>query len=327
MMRLGIDLQQGYLIILTALIVLMAAATIYGLWAAGRAKTPEQTFRLAIANSRVRMGWWLVIIFTVAWGFGQTTLVVIFAILSFFLLREFIALTPIRPRDHWVLVLAFYLIIPAQYALVYFNLMPYFTLFIPVYVFLLLPVIAAIGNDTDRFLERVAKVQWGLMICVFCVSHAPAIATLDFSGIERHNSSGALMLLFYLMVTFCADLFSVLASSALGGKTLRMDPHKTVKGISVGCFLAFLVGLSLFWLTPFRIYQVALYSLAIVLSCVMGDIVISAVKRSLGSKSWEGELYIGRGSLERFAPLIFSAPVFYHLTILFFRLLKNLPAS
>ena len=97
--------------------------------------------------------------------------------------------------------------------------MPYFTLFIPVNVFLLLPVIAAIGNDTDRFLERVAKVQWGLMICVFCVSHAPAIATLDFSGIERHNSSGALMLLFYLMVTFCADLFSVLARSALGGKT------------------------------------------------------------------------------------------------------------
>ena len=318
-MRLGIDLQLGYLIILTALIVLMAAATIYGLWAAGRAKSPEQAFRLDIANSRVRMGWWLIIIFTVAWGFGQTTLVVIFAILSFFLLREFIALTPIRPRDH--------VIIPAQYALVYLNQMPYFTLFIPVYVFLLLPVIAAIGNDTDRFLERVAKVQWGLMICVFCVSHAPAIATLDFAGLERYNSSGALLLLFYLMVTFCADLFSVLASSALGGKALRMNPHKTVKGISVGCFLAFLVGLSLFWLTPFRIYQVALYSLAIVLSCVMGDIVISAVKRSLGSKSWEGELYIGRGSLELFAPFIFSASVFYHLTILFFRLLKNLPAS
>jgi len=134
------------------------------------------------------------------------------------------------------------------------------------------------------------------------------------------------MLLFYLTVTFCVDLFSVLASSAFKGKSLRTNPHKTVKGITVGSFGGFLVGLSLFWLTPFPFYQVVLFSFAIVLACVMGDIVISAVKRSLGSKSWEGELYIGRGSLERFAPLIFSAPVFYHLTILFFRLVKTIPA-
>lgn len=327
MMRLGISLQDGYLLILIGLIVLMGAGTIYGLWAAGRASTPENAFRLSIANARVRMGWWLVILFTLAWWWGHSSLVIIFGILSFFLLREFIALTPIKNSDHWVLVIAFYIVIPAQYALVYFNLMPYFTLLIPVYVFLLLPVIALLSNDTERYLERVAKVQWGLMICVFCVSHAPAIATMDFARLSRYNSSGTLMLLFFLTVTFCADLFSVLASSALGGKPLKMNPNKTVKGITVGCLGAVLVGLSLFWLTPFRFYQVALYSVSIAGSCVLGDLVISSVKRSLGSKSWEGELYIGRGILERFAPLIFAAPVFYHLTILFFRLLKNLPAT
>ena len=210
--------------------------------------------------------------------------------------------------------MAFYLAIPAQYALVYFNLTHVFTLFIPVYLFLVLPVIAAMSHDTERYLERVAKVQWGLMICVFCVSHAPAIATLDF---ESRKTSGELMLLFFLIIVFLADLFSALASSALGGKALKMNPNKTVKGLTVGSCLAVIAGIALYWLTPFSILQTALYALAIVLSCIMGDMVISSVKRSLGSKSWESEFYIGRGIIERLAPLTFAAPVFYHLTLIF----------
>lgn len=314
MMRLGISLQEGYLIILAALIFLEGMGTIYGLWAQGRATSPEQSRRLAIANFRVRMGWWLIVVFTIAWWWGQASLVVVFAIFSFFLLREFIALTPIKHTDHWVLVIAFYIAIPVQYALVYFNLTQIFTLFIPIYLFLILPVIAAMSHDTDRYLERVAKVQWGLMICVFCVSHAPAIATLDFGS---HKTSGELMLLFFLIITFLADLFSVLMSSLLGGKAIAMNSNKSVKGITAGSAMAVVAGVALYWLTPFSILQTALYALAIVVSCLLGDMVITSVKRSLGSRGWEGELYIGRGILERFAPLTFAAPVFYHLTVLF----------
>ena len=313
-MRLGISLQEGYLIILAALIFLEGMGTIYGLWAQGRATSPEQSRRLAVANSRVRMGWWLIVVFTIAWWWGQASLVVVFAIFSFFLLREFIALTPIKHTDHWVLVIAFYIAIPVQYALVYFNLTQIFTLFIPIYLFLILPVIAAMSHDTDRYLERVAKVQWGLMICVFCVSHAPAIATLDFGS---HKTSGELMLLFFLIITFLADLFSVLMSSLLGGKAIAMNSNKSVKGIAAGSTMAVVAGVALYWLTPFSILQTALYASAIVVSCLLGDMVITSVKRSLGSRSWEGELYIGRGILERFAPLTFAAPVFYHLTVLF----------
>ncbi|MDO4936423.1 MAG: phosphatidate cytidylyltransferase [Sutterellaceae bacterium] len=296
------------------MIFLEGMGTIYGLWAQGRATSPEQSRRLAVANSRVRMGWWLIVVFTIAWWWGQASLVVVFAIFSFFLLREFIALTPIKHTDHWVLVIAFYIAIPVQYALVYFNLTQIFTLFIPIYLFLILPVIAAMSHDTDRYLERVAKVQWGLMICVFCVSHAPAIATLDFGS---HKTSGELMLLFFLIITFLADLFSVLMSSLLGGKAVAMNSNKSVKGIAAGSTMAVVAGVALYWLTPFSILQTALYALAIVVSCLLGDMVITSVKRSLGSRSWEGELYIGRGILERFAPLTFAAPVFYHLTVLF----------
>lgn len=318
MMRLGISLQEGYLIILSALVILIGASTIYGLWAQNHAHNPVKARRLSVVNSRVRIGWWLIVIFSVAWWFGLGALTVLFAIFSFFLLREFIALTPIKNTDHWVLVLAFYIVIPVQYLLVYFEWTAIFTVFIPIYVFLIMPVIAAISNDTERYLERIAKVQWGIMICVFCVSMAPAVATLD---LHRYNSSGTLMLLYLLIVTFCADIVSVLASSILGGKPLHMNHNKSRIGVTVGSVAAFAVGIALYWITPFRLWQAALYSLAIVLSCLMGELVIGSIKRSLGSRSWEGEMYIGRGIIERFAPLTFSAPVFYHLTVLFFLVL------
>ena len=103
-----------------------------------------------------------------------------------------------------------------------------------------------------------------------------------------------------------------------------MNPNKTVKGLTVGSASAVVAGIALYWLTPYSVLQAALYALAIVLSCCMGDLVISSVKRSLGSKSWEGEFYIGRGIIERLAPLTFAAPVFYHLTLIF-RNLSNFP--
>lgn len=315
MMRLGFTLQQGYLIILASLVFLIGAGTIYGLWTEGKAQSEEALHRLAIANARVRLGWWLIIIFAVAWWLGTGCLIILFAGFSFFLLREFIALTPIKHTDHWVLVIAFYLAIPIQYLLVYFELMPYFTVFIPVYLFLLLPVVASLSHDNDRYLERVAKVQWGVMVCVYCVSHAPAIATLDVS---RFGSSGAMLLLFFLIVSFCSDLFSVLASSMLGGHASRMIPNKTIKGVAIGFLAAMAVGLALFWLTPFRLWQTALFTAAIIISGIMGDIVVNSIKKSLGNKGWESEMYIGRGVLERFAPLIFSAPVFYHLALVYF---------
>ena len=301
MMRLGLSLNMGYLIILASLIILMAAGTIYGLWAEG------------IVNSRTRMGWWLIVIYAVAWWFGPATLNILFAVFSFFLLREFIALTPIKHTDHWVLVIAFYLAIPIQYILVYLDLPAVYTVFIPVYLFLALPVVAALSHDTDRYLERVAKVQWGVMICVFCVSHAPALANLE---LERFNSTGLLVLLYFLITVFCTDLFAVISSSALGGRAMKMSPNKTTKGYLVGGALGLAVGTALFWLTPFQLWQASLFSLAIVLSCIVGDIVINSVKVSLGARNYDGELYIGRGILERLAPLTFAAPVFYHLNVL-----------
>ena len=209
-MRLGLTLQETYLLILAVLLLLATFGTAYGQWALRRATSTEQIDRIRAVNSRVKTGWWLILIFTIAFWAGQTVLLVIFAIISFFTFREFVALTPTKASDHWALVISFYVIIPVQYLLIGFDKNSLFTLFIPVYLFLLLPILMSVRKDNDLFLDRVAKVQWGLMLSVYCVSHAPALMNFD---IQRFGSSPSLLLLFFLLIVFLGDLFVVIASS------------------------------------------------------------------------------------------------------------------
>ena len=180
-MRLGFTIQEAYLILFAGLSLLALIGTVYTGMTLRRNATGENQARLQAVSARVRLAWWLIAVFTIAFALGQTTLLIFFAFISFFLLREFIAITPTKPTDHYALVVAFYIAIPLQYLLIGFGLMNFMTLFIPTYLFLALPIIMALSRDSERYLERVAKVQWGIMLCVFCVSHAPAIATVDLT--------------------------------------------------------------------------------------------------------------------------------------------------
>jgi phosphatidate cytidylyltransferase len=250
-------------------------------------------------------------IFTIAFVIGPVGLIVVFALASFFALREFVSLTPIRASDHWALVVAFYVVIPVQYLLLAFGRTNLFTVFIPVYVFLLLPVIVAMRADTERYLERVAKVQWGLMISVYCISHAPAIATLPIRG---HEERGALLLLYFLLVLYLTDLAQVMASASLHGRAIRSQPLKTVRGAAAGGVAGTLIGGALWWLTPFTVVQALGMAAVIVVSGHLGTVVLAAAKQSLGARDWDTDVVLTRGVLERFDALVFAAPVFWQLT-------------
>ncbi|HEX5638865.1 MAG TPA: phosphatidate cytidylyltransferase, partial [Burkholderiaceae bacterium] len=173
-----LTLNETFLAVLAGLVGLSVIVTALGAWLSARTIDEARQQRLRLVNSRLRASWSIVAVFSVAFALGTGALLFVFALVSFFALRNFVSLTPIRPADHWALVLAFYVVTPLQYVLIGTGKIPLFTVFIPVYVFLLLPVVMALKQDTERYLERVAKVQWGLMICVYCVSHAPAIAQL-----------------------------------------------------------------------------------------------------------------------------------------------------
>jgi phosphatidate cytidylyltransferase len=290
------------------------------------ASGPAQLAWTLHLNRRLRASWAIVLLFTAAFLLGVGAVTLVFALASFFALREFVSLTPIKPSDHWALVVAFYVVIPLQYLLVWADWYGLYAVFIPVYVFLILPVIMAWRQNTEHFLERIAKVQWGLMICVYCVSHAPAIASLEIGGNSaaagaQREGRGALLLLYFLLVLQLSAILAIVASASFGRTPLASDPRRSREGVVIGGAAAAVVGTLLWWMTPFAWWQAGLMSVGIVVSGVLGERVLALVKQSLGNvgaSRWGDGRELSRGALDRMSALSFAAPVFFHLTLVFF---------
>lgn len=263
-------------------------------------------------NARINAWWVMVALIGIAFALGHAAVVVLFYLVSFYALREFMTLTPTRRSDYLPLLAAFYLVLPVQYLLIGYGWYGLFSIFIPVYVFLLLPILASLGGDTTRFLERASKVQWGLMIAVFCISHVPALLTLEIAGYEGRN---LLLIAWLVMVVQLSDVLQYVCGK-LAGKTKvapRLSPSKTLEGLVGGVLLSTLIGALLCWITPFGFWQAALMALVVNLLGFFGGLVMSAIKRDRGVKDW-GHMIEGHGGmLDRLDSVCFAAPIFFHL--------------
>ncbi len=181
-------------------------------------------------NARINAWWIMVLVIGIAFWLGNAAVILLFYAVSFYALREFLTLTPTRRSDYPALVAAFYLALPLQYLLIYYDWYGLFSIFIPVYVFLLLPILASLGGDSTHFLERASKVQWGLMIAVFCISFVPALLTLDIAGFEGRN----LLLIAYLVIVVqLSDVLQYVCGKLFGKHKIapNLSPSKTVEGL------------------------------------------------------------------------------------------------
>ena len=288
-------------------LLLLASAT--GVVLSYRVTTEAGRETVANLNARIKAWWVMVALFALAFAFGKAITIGMFALVSFYCLREFLSLTPARPSDHGAIAAAFYLFIPLQYFLVGIEWVAMLTIAIPVYAFLLLPVLSVLRGETDDFLLRASKIQWGLMLTVFCISHAPALLMLEFEGYD------SAFLLFYLVtVVQLSDVLQYVFGKLYGKRKIApgVSPSKTVEGFVGGGLAATLVGALLWWITPFSFLGAAAMSFVIVISGFLGGLVLSAVKRSLGAKDW-GTMIAGHGgALDRMDSVTFAAPVFFH---------------
>lgn len=263
-------------------------------------------------TARIRAWWVMAAVVGLAFLCGRIGVIVLFALISLFALREFITLTPTRRGDYWALVVAFYFVLPYQYWLVYADWYGMYTLLIPVYAFLLLPILSTIGGDTTRYLERTSKVQWGLMVSVFCISHVPALLNLRIEGYEDRN---LLLIAFLVIVVQSSDVLQYVWGKLLGRRLVapRLSPSKTVEGLVGGVASASLLGAALWWITPFSPLQAGLLALVINLMGFFGGLVMSAIKRDRGIKDW-GHMIEGHGGmLDRLDSVCFAAPMFFHM--------------
>lgn len=263
-------------------------------------------------NARINAWWIMILIIFAAAALGFYGVIGLFFVISFMALREFLSLLYIRRGDHLALAACFYVILPLQYFLVAIDWFSMFTIFIPVYGFLFLPILSALLGDTAHFLDRSTKVQWALMISVFCISHIPAILTLDIEGFEEKK---LLLMIFLILVVQSSDVLQYVWGKLFGKHKIapKLSPSKTVEGFVGGVVIASMLGGLLYWLTPFNPVQAVLMSLLICLMGFLGGLVMSAMKRSMGVKDW-GNMISGHGGmLDRMDSLCFAAPIFFHV--------------
>ncbi|MEI6037402.1 MAG: phosphatidate cytidylyltransferase, partial [Planctomycetota bacterium] len=213
-------------------------------------------------NLRLR-GWWIMCtVLAVAFWLGTTATVVLFGLVSFWALREFITLTPTRKGDHRALFWVFFLFTPLHYVLVGLNRYDIFSVFLPVYATLFVLARVAVAGDYKRFLERTAKIQAGLVVCVYCLSFAPALLHLSIDGPTTGSRDVNFRLLFFLilLVQF-ADCMQYVWSRMLGRRLVApaVSSNRTWEGLLGSATSTALLAAVLWWAAPpFEPWQAAL---------------------------------------------------------------------
>jgi len=291
----------------------LAVAWLIGWWLERKFAAAGPNAVVENLNARVRT--WCVMILLIGAAFlgGEIGVILLFAFCSFNALREFLTLIQTRRGDHWALLVGFFLVLPLQYYLIWIEWYGLYSVFIPVYAFLFLPIISAVRGETQHYMERIAETQWGLMIAVFCLSHVPALLTLEIPGFDGGN---LLLIAFLILVVQASDVLQYVWGKLLGRHKVapNLSPSKTWEGLIGGVASATALGAAMWWITPFTPLQAAAIAFIINLMGFFGGLVMSAIKRDRGVKDW-GHMIAGHGGmLDRLDSVIFAAPVFFHVT-------------
>lgn len=271
-----------------------------------------------IFMTRVHSWWGMVILFTLALLLGRTGVALLFAFASFAALREYYTLADKARADHLTLAAAFFLVLPLQYVFVWMGAAGLAGVLIPVYAFLLLPVLTVLRRDPQRFLVRISEAQWGLMIGVYCISHVPLLLALDIPG---HEGRGVLLVAFLVIVVQSSDLVDFFAGRGFGRRKIvpGLSP-KTWEGAAAGVAAAALLGLVLAPITPFGPVGAVVMAVTVAVIGKAGTLVLTAIKRDKGIRDWSHLIPGHGGVLDQLDSVIFAAPVFYHLTAYFWAL-------
>ncbi len=301
------------ILIFTAVYLLLFTSTFF--LQVIRRKNPYKSYHEL--SNRIKSWWFMVTVFVLAILLGKGTSVLLFAFMSFLALKEFFTLVPTRRADRSVLMWC-YLSIPVQAYWIYTGRYDMFIIFIPVYMFLLMPFRMIIKGETDDFLKSLGIMHWGLMICVYSIGHAAFLISLPS---DNSPVNGSILVVFLLLLTELNDIAQYIWGKAIGKRAIvpKVSPNKTWGGFLGGVLTTLVLSASLGpILIKISLFHSVLLGLIIGVSGFVGDVVISAVKRNLAVKD-SGNLIPGHGGiLDRVDSLTFTAPLFFHFIRYFY---------
>ena len=317
----GLTIEQQVGLLFLALFGVLGLVTLIEFGRTLRDLPSEEQERHEDFKRELRAVWLGAVLFWIAWVTGAVFATLLFGVISFLAYREFIILTHTKRADHRSLLLAFFLVLPLQFVLAGSRHFDLFTVFIPVYVFFAIPVISAFGNDPQRFLERTAKIQWGVMVCIYGMSHAPALLLIDLPGYAQR---GAFLVFYLVVVVATAQIVQEYASRKLRRRPVARAISRSFswRAWLIGALSAAIVGALLYWATPFKPIPALVMGFIAGATGTLGEFVMKALKRDAGVRSWGGKASVtgAVGLLDRVAPLCFAAPVFFHAVRWYFGL-------
>ena len=141
-------------------------------------------------------------------------------------------------------------------------------------------------------------------------------------GILLHHTSprGDELVLFVVGVTWVGETGAYLVGSAIGRHKLApvISPRKTIEGAVAQIVVSVMAGAALgMWLLPWCGLAVAVGGGALLgLVGQVGDLVESAIKRSVGTKDTGGLIPGHGGMLDRIDSLLFNLPAYYYFTLM-----------
>lgn len=262
-------------------------------------------------RQRIRSWWWMVGLLFFVLVLSENIAIAFFAFLSFLALKEFLSIVPTRRADRRAIFWA-YLAIPVQYYWVAIGWYGMFIIFIPVYVFLFLPMRMVLIGETQGFIKSAGVLHWAVMLTVFSVSHIAYLLVLPDINLQ---AGGIGMILFLLFMTQFNDVCQYVWGKLLGKHKIipKVSPNKTWEGFAGGLLSVTLAsGVMAPFLTPLSMAEGFVAGLIIGVSGFVGDVVVSSVKRDLKIKD-SGTLIPGHGGiLDRMDSLMYASPLFFH---------------
>jgi phosphatidate cytidylyltransferase len=309
--------DRALLRLVIGVLMLLVLASLAG-WILSRRITSEAgRATVENINARIRSWWVMAVLFVAGVTTGAVGSILLFSLISFLALREFVTLAPTRPGDHRVLFWCFFIVTPVQYYLIWIGWYGLFSILIPVWVSIFIAIRTALAGDTESFLERTAITQWGMIVCVYFVSYAPALLMLRIPGYERQNAK---LMFFLVLVVELSDVLQYVWGKSIGKHPVApsISPNKTWEGLVGGIASATIIGAGIWWATPFAPAVAGFTAFVLTVMGFAGGLIMSAIKRDRGVKDY-GVLIGGHGGvLDRIDSLCFAAPVFFHLTRYFY---------
>ncbi|QGZ95907.1 phosphatidate cytidylyltransferase [Terricaulis silvestris] len=266
--------------------------------------------------------WWIIVILVAgALVLGWQATAILFALISFLALKEYLTLAPTRKEDRLIVLLA-YLSVFVNYGLIFATTTfedsyQVYLVFIPVYGFLIAAAAMAWIGRTEGYLATVGIVHWGMVVCVYNIGY---IAFLMRVPDAEAPAGGAGLVFFLIFITQLNDVAQYCWGKAFGKTkiTPTVSPNKTWEGAIGGWLTTAVVFYVLApYFTPLTPTHAAIMGVIMPMAGFFGDITMSAVKRDLGVKDTSRLIPGHGGVLDRLDSLTFAAPVYFHLLAYF----------